>query len=372
MQPCVANAATETGTATQTLTASSTTTPTETPTTTPTSTPTETPTATETSTPTPTPPLAVSTFRLLIQETPIAGAPLVIDAQTQTTDTNGEVIASLSVNEQHSISTGLEALAFDPILDTGSSLAARNPVMIEASRLVQSRQTPCRVLVGGDQNIFFATESSTDHALSVPLQYPSLNSILSVTGEATPAEVFAAGSSGFVVPESQFITPSGLYGVWNFLGQSIPVPQSPEVCADTGVPGECSVITDAELVRPFEYTRRAILRLATNANRPSRAGLWKPNGSGFSKVFLRRGATVLARMRRELITSNGDKYVCDVAPMSCTTVRVSPQALIKIFASLYDIRFPRGLEHLRKRKTQEVKDFKKFIADVPKEYIVCD
>jgi hypothetical protein len=245
-------------------------------------------------------------------------------------------------------------------------------VTIEASRLVQSRQTPCRVLVGGDQNIFFATENSTDHALSVPLQYPSLNSILSVTGGATPAEVFAAGSSGFVVPESHFLTQSGLYGVWNFLGQSIAVPLSPEVCADTGVPGECSVITDAELLRPFDYTRRAILRLATDANRAARAGLWKPNGSGFSKALLRRGAAVLARMRRELIRSNGDKYLCVVAPMSCTTVRVSPKALIKTFESLYDIRFPRGLEHLRKRKTQEVKDFKKFIAGVPKEYLECD
>lgn len=175
-----------------------------------------------------------------------------------------------------------------------------------------------------------------------------------------------------MVPESHFLTPSGLYGVWNFLGQSIAVPLSPEVCADTGVPGECSVITDAELLQPFEYTRRAILRLAAEVNRAARAGLWKPKGSGFSKAFLRRGATVLARMRREIIRSSGDKYVCDIAPMSCTTVRVSPKALMKTFASLYDIKFPRGLEHLRKRKTQEMKDFTKFMTGVPREYLVCD
>ena len=61
----------------------------------------------------------------------------------------------------------------------------------------------------------------------------------------------------------------------------------------------------------------------------------------------------------------------DVAPMSWTTVRVSPQAFIKPFASLCDIRFSRGLEHLRKRKTQEVEDFQTFIAGIPKEYLVA-
>jgi hypothetical protein len=313
----------------------------------------------------------VITFRLLIEETPIAGAPLVIDAQTQTTDTNGEVTASLSIDGRHSITTGLEALAFEPILETGSKLAERNPVNIEASRLVRSSQPPCRVLVGGNQNLFFSTLNTSDHALEVPLQHPSLNSILSITGGAIPPETFAPGSSGFVLPESDFLTPSGLYGVWNFLGQSITVPISPEVCADTGVPGECVGISDAELLKPFVYTRRVILRLAMEANRAARAGTWRSNGSGFSKTFLRRGAAVLARMKREIIRSTGDKFVCEIAPMSCTTVQVSEASLIKAFASIYDATFPRGLEKLGKRKIREVTDFRRFLAGTPKEYVVC-
>lgn len=225
--------------------------------------------------------------------------------------------------------------------------------------------------MGGNQNLFFSTLNTSDHALEVPLHYPSLNSILSITGGAVPPEAFAPGSSGFVLPESDFLTPSGLYGVWNFLGQSINVPVSPEVCADTGVPGECVAISDAELLKPFVYTRRAILRLAMEANQAARAGTWRSNGSGFSKAFLRRGAAVLARMKREIIRSTGDKFLCEVAPMSCTTVEVSEASLIKAFASIYDAKFPRGFEKARKRKIREVADFKKFIAGAPKQYVVC-
>ncbi len=299
------------------------------------------------------------------------GAPLIIDSQTQTTDANGEVTTSLEVDTQHSITTGLEALDFDPILETGENLSLRNPVLIEATRLVRSAQPPCRVLVGGGQNIFFSTLNSAEHALSVPLLYPSLNSLLSVTGEATPAEVFTSGSSGFVVPESDFTTPTGLYGVWNFLGQSVVIPSSPEVCADTGVPGECSVITNSELLRPFDYTRRAIRRVANEGLRLSRQGVARSYKSSFSKAFLRRGAAVLAGMRREIIRSKGDKFICEVVPMSCTTVRVSEARLLKAFSSIYDTKFPRALNHLHKRKPRELRKFKKLLGTTPLTYVTC-
>jgi hypothetical protein len=296
----------------------------------------------------------------------------VIDSETQTTDTNGEVTTSLSVNDQHSIATGLDAIAFDTIVDTGAGLASRNPVWIDASRLVRSYQTPCRVLVAGNRNLFFSTFNEADRPLSVALTYQSLNSLLSVTGEATPAEIFAPGAGGFLIPESPFLSPEGLTGAWNFLGETIPVPTEPEICADTGVPGECAVVTDAELLRPFDYTRRAIIRLARDATRTLRTGTRSTGSTTFSKILLRRGAAVLARMQREILRSKGERFLCDVAPVSCTSIRISEAKLVKAFASLFEVEFPRELKHLRRRKAQEVKDFRRFMAGVPKEYIVCD
>lgn len=175
-----------------------------------------------------------------------------------------------------------------------------------------------------------------------------------------------------MVPESHFLTPSGLSGVWAFLGQEVIVPPSPEVCADTGVPGECSLITDTELLAPFEYTRQAILRLANEATRVGRIRRSTRYGPSFSQSLLIRGATVLARMKREIIRSTGDKFMCEVAPMSCTSVRVSEPALVKAFASLYKTKLPRELAHIQKRKNKEIRDFKTYLKTTPKDYFVCE
>lgn len=77
-------------------------------------------------------------------------------------------------------------------------------------------------------------------------------------------------------------------------------------------------------------------------------------------------------MQREIIRFKGDKCICDRAPMSCTTVRISQPALINAFASIYDSKLPPSLSHLRKRKAREVGDFKRFLAGVPKGYVVCE
>jgi len=223
------------------------------------------------------------------------------------------------------------------------------------------------------QNLYFGTLNTTDRTLSVPLEYQSLNSIESVTGGATPEELFAPGSSGFAVPETNFVGTTGLYGVWKFLGQVIPIPTEPEVCSDTGVPGECRGISDTQLLKPFEYTRRAVIRMVTEANRAARINKWRTDNSAkFSKAFLRRSAAILAKMKRELVRSNGNKFVCDVGPMACTHVRISSTTLIRSFSTLYDIKFPRGLEHLAKLRKREVTGFKALLGSTPLDYFVCE
>ena len=322
---------------------------------------------------TPTPPLATITFLLTIEETPIAGAPIRIDTETQKTDSDGKITKALSIDQHHSVETGLEAIAFEPLYETGASLAARNPVKLPATRLVSSDKAPCRVLVGGEPNIYFGTTNSTDHALSVPLEYTELNAIYSVTGGATPAETFAPGASGFIVRENHFETPTGLYGVWKFLGQNVTVPAIPDMCADTGVPGACQRISDRQLLSPFNYARRAIVRMIREANTAARLGRWRPDGTRrTSRMIYTRGAHVLVKMRRLLVARSGDKFVCELTPMSCSLIRVSKSEVIKTFSTLYDLRFPRGLEHLGKRKAQEVKGLRAVLRGVPDSYVVCE
>lgn len=280
---------------------------------------------------------------------------------------------ALTLGQSHVVETGLEAIAFEPLNETGAQLAARNPITIAATRLVRADKTPCRVVVGGAPNIYFGSSNSTDHALTVPLELNELNSIYSVSGGAVPAETFAPGASGFFVPEHHFLTTNGLQGVWKFLGQSVTVPQTPEVCADTGVPGECRYLSDSQLLSPVDYTRRAILRMVREATRAARIGRWKPDGlKQTSAMIFTRGARVIVKLRRFLVAQSGEKFVCDVAPMSCSTIRIPKDVVIKTFSTLYDLKFPRGLEYLKKRKQPEVAGLKTVLSGLPDAYVMCE
>ncbi len=279
----------------------------------------------------------------------------------------------LTIGQLHTVETGLEAIAFESLRETGAQLAARNPVKLAATRLVRADRTPCRVVVSGAPNIFFGSSNSTDHALSVPLELNDLNSIYSVSGGASPPEIFAPGLSGFFIPEHHFLTANGLQGIWKFLGESVAVPQTPEICADTGVPGECRYLSDAQLFSPVDYARRAILRMVREATKAARVGRWKPDGTKqTSAMILARGARVMVKMRRFLAAKSGEKFVCDVAPMSCSTTRIPKDVLIKTFSTLYDLKFPRGIEYLKKRKQTEVTGLKAVLSGLPDAYVVCE
>lgn len=77
-------------------------------------------------------------------------------------------------------------------------------------------------------------------------------------------------------------------------------------------------------------------------------------------------------MRRFLAAKSGEKFVCDVAPLSCTAVRIPKDTLIKTFSTLYDLKFPRGLEYLKKRKQPEVSGLKTVLSGLPDAYVVCE
>lgn len=311
------------------------------------------------------------TFRLLIQQTPIAGAPIMINAQSENTDSNGEVTANLVITDDYTVSSGLGAIAFPAITDSGANFGAQSPVVIEAQRLVQSGEVPCRIVIGGLPNIYFSSLNSTESALTVPLEYTELNSIYSVTGAAVPATTFAPGASGFAVPEEYFKQGDTLMGVWKFLGQSITISPNPEVCTDRGVPGECRPIDPVELRSPFEYTRRVIIKLTQQAVDAARAGRWKGSKGKFSVPFLARGAGALAEMERAFRDSNDQNFVCEVTPMSCTTKTVPKKVLMRAFRSIFEGKVPRGLEHISARSEKEIAAFDKRLKKLPNTYTSC-
>lgn len=336
-----------------------------------TDTPTVTPTATET------PPISSVVFKLTVRETPIAGAPIQINSTTQYTDRDGQITASLNYGQYYSVSSGVEALSFSTLYDSGANFIAQSPVSIAATRLMSAISGPCRVLVGGVSNIYFTCVNTTERVLSVPLTNPSddpainlsLNSLYGDPRSPPPAPPvdFAPGTTGFAIPESYFASGGG----WQFLGQNINVATDPPVCTDRGIPGACEVI-DARLLRgPFDYTRQVVVNLTKDALKAAKAGKWKGGGGAFSVPFFKRGGAALAVMEKSFINSSGQNFACEVTPMSCRTTKVPKRALARAFANIFEGKVPKGLEPLQARAKRERKAFDAQLKALPDEYTTC-
>ncbi len=295
-----------------------------------------------------------------------------VNTDTKTTDANGQFSASLENSTYYTIASGLEAISFTPLYETGGQYAARSPVTIEASRLISSAEDPCRLVIDGAPHIYFSSNNLTDKTLTVPLTYTELNSIYSVTGQAAPAESFAPGTSGFSVPESYFSSGTSLNGVWKFLGQDIKVSSSLQVCTDRGVPGSCEVIDPAQLRSPFEYTRRVILKLTNLSISAARAGRWRGTGGRFSVPFLTRGAKALATMERAFKDSKSQNFVCEVIPRSCSLKQIPKGDLRKAFAQIFSGKVPRGLEHISNMSKREITLFQRELRKLPRSYVTCE
>jgi hypothetical protein len=312
------------------------------------------------------------TFRLTIRETPIVGAPVQVNEKTNVTGADGQFIASLEKPTLYTISTGLTAIAFTPLIDTGTQFSTSSPVVIEAQRLVSGGDDPCRVFLNEVPHIYFSTVNRTDQTLTVPLSYRDINQIYSVTGAATPPEHFPVGNSGFSVPESSFTSGSTLLGVWRFLGQEIVVKRDLNLCTDKGVPGQCQVIDPDVLRIPYNHTRKTIMKLTELSIAAARSGKWRGAGGNFNLPFISRGARSLAYMEKVLGAKREESFACEVVPMSCSIYRVPKKAIVQSFAGIFAGRLPQGLEHLSRRSKQEVATFQRVLRKVPDRLVVCN
>lgn len=281
-------------------------------------------------------------------------------------------MAPLENSTGYTISSGVEAISFTPLYDTGGNFAAQNPVEIDATRLITSPDEPCLIVVNGQPKIYFSSLNSTDHVLTVPLEYNLINSIYSVTGQAVPAESFAAGESGFTVPKQYFEQGATLMGVWKFLGLNISVSSTPPICTDRGVPGECEPIDPALLRSPFEYTRRVIVRLSKLSIDAAKSGRWKGANGKFSIPFLKRGAKALATMEQVFRDSSGLNFKCEITPMSCATKRLPKGTLRNAFKTIFDGQVPRGLEQIQARSKREIAAFELILKKLPTQYTKCE
>jgi hypothetical protein len=198
----------------------------------------------------------------------------------------------------------------------------------------------------------------------------------SVTGGAAPPDYFAPGTSGFTVPEAEFTLNGSLTGVWIFLGQSVNVTSDLKMCADSGMPGQCSVMTQAQLKVPLDYTRSVVVRLTKMATAMAKKGMLKGAQGSYSTVLLGRGASTIAAMQQMLApTMKGVTYTCPSDPgASCTLVSLNNFKSVaqRNFSRIFAKPVPKGFESIAKMGPQEIRAFKANVLDkLPNQVWVC-
>jgi len=336
-------------------------------------TPTQTGTPTETPTITPTPVGYDVTFRLLIKQTPIAGAPLNFGFTTALTDLSGEVHLNVPSDRDVSVSSVLPVIEFTPFYDTAANFAGRSPVNIDARRLVEPLPGICSVTVGSEDHVFFPYENLTDQAMSVPLMYNLLNRMLSPTGEAVPPELFAPGlvGNGFTVPKRLLYNGSSYAGAWQFIGTTNLLPESLPVCSDNGTAPTCDRVSELSLQRLFDYPRALIIKLGDASVRLAKARKWKPAGNARGP-FYTRGVKSLARIRALMQRLAGPNYMCPTVPPQCRVVQVPKAEFLSAFKIIYTGSVPKGLLTLKKTQKAEVKRYQAILKALPEQVTKCN
>jgi hypothetical protein len=274
----------------------------------------------------------------------------------------------------YAVSSGLSAVTFSSLYDSGGNFIAQGDRVIEAQRLVSAGPV-CRVTSGGVKNLYFSTVNSTDETKVVSRMYKA-NRMYSVTGGAAPPDYFPPGTSGFMVPESHFNQGTAINGIWYFLGQNVTVNNEVPICADTGSPAQCSVVTQDQLRAPIAYTRAVVVRLTKMASALAKKGVWKASNGAFAMPFWGRGASAIAAMQKALEgTTRGTAYVCDSQPApSCTLTSLTGFKRIaqSKFGGLFRTPIPKGLSSIAKLGPQEGRRFKASTLDkLPNAVWIC-
>lgn len=367
---------TPTRTFTSTPTGAATQTPTHTPSATPatsqtaTPTPTSTPTATRTPTSGPTPITAALTFQLTINGAPAPGAPVKVQSTPVNTSSLGYFNVTVPSSQSITIETGLPAISFTPVSGiAGSFIGGTN--VIPAIRLVSPGAQICSTMVGSTPSIYFPYSNTSGTALTVPLTYPSLNRIVSQTGMAAPAQLFAPGltGNGFTLPASLFASGTGYSGSWQFLATSVSVPSNPITCASGGTPSDCKKVSFDPV---FESARGIISYLSTECIKEAERGAWKPKGD-FRGPFYAKGASALKNLRAFINTLGSPVYSCTTPPSgnTCAEVTVDKSSLRRIFNSIFTGAIPDDLKRVKALIPAQKKAFEKTLSSLPSSVYYC-
>ena len=335
-----------------------------------------TPTTPPLGSPSPTPSVASVMVQVLIGSTPVPALPVRIGGATVNTDHNGSASTRVPSSAFVTIETGLPAVAFTPFSGVAGSFHERT-MIINATRLVVPNPEICSVTIRAIPHLWFPYSNIGGSAFSIPLSLYRLNRILSPSGFAAPAGLFAPGErgNGYALPRSHFESGASLSGSWEFLATSVSVPPSPLPCADTGAPPTTTPVPSCvpvDLSVLITETKRTITTLSNESLKAAARGEWKPQGN-MREPFLKGGAQALKKMRSAIQGMGKTPLVCATPPTiaRCSTRTLNKATLKKNFGSIVPSSLPPGLGRVKRLIPGVKARFARIVDSLPSTLYTC-
>jgi hypothetical protein len=302
------------------------------------------------------------------------------EASLPRTDDDGVATQYVNGADTITISTGLEAIRFEPVSGLGTTLANQGQIELRAERLVEPG-SPCRrAIYESGEEVVFPFVNLTDVLLTVENASP-LN-ILTREGdgpsETQPPSSFASGGSFFSGPLTNFVASdpanSRISGRWSFLGtersftfdslsETNPLP----LCeGKTLLP--CVALSDKVARNVIKTTsdyggklRRLEQQLKRKYPEKNRDFSSKHNRErSYSKI-----KSALTAVQERSASCSGDKF-------SCKQEEISKARLRKIFFAGFRPRPPKGRDPFRRLRQDGIRAFNEALRGVPDFLVACD
>lgn len=133
----------------------------------------------------------------------------------------------------------------------------------------------------------------------------------------------------------------------------------------------CKSIAKSETDDVFNQALSTVRLLTNEALKAGASGRWQPDGS-FKKSFFSNSATALREIRGLLAGISAVSASCAKSQSQvCANSAVPKEELIASFNKIFQSRFPRGLQHLKRLQTAEAKKFVDVVDELPENYISC-
>jgi len=302
-------------------------------------------------------------------------------------------------DQDASVSSGLEALK---ILDfNGEEKEVLPGTGIEISEFAMSRgeelviNAISRIIPGQMCRTF--SEENGQEMLRFPftnryfkqLEVSSrlLNTIWSVTGDASPASVFDASTEelpddyyGFEWPISNFTwidsdSQEKVSAIWRILGKQVTTESlRSEIpfCSEPDSLIDCNKIPVSLRNRIFEQAVSTVSGISRGAVKAKKTGRWKPKGKFRLPYLIKRAADALSSIRGILQGLPRNHYVCSTpARPPCQQQKFPKASLLLQFENILKVKLPPELKHLRKKYPAERKAFIQELNKYPDTFTSC-